>query len=86
MIEKLVGKILDKIKYGVLMVERELIYERVGNYTKYKLVEMLVEKHKGKFKNLNQIEELADEILQVLAISGLKHYNDLREGFNEDRD
>ena len=35
---------------------------------------------------LNQIEELADEILQVLAISGLKHYNDLREGFNENRD
>ena len=52
------------------MDEREIIYERVGNYTKYKLVEMLVEKHKGKFKNLNQIEELADEILEVLAISG----------------
>ena len=68
------------------MDEREIIYERVGNYTKYELVEMLVEKHKGKFKNLNQIEELADEILEVLAISGLKHYNDLREGFNEDRD
>jgi len=67
------------------MDEREIIYERVGNYTKYKLVEMLVEKHKGKFKNLNQIEELADEILQVLAISGLKHYNDLREEFNENR-
>ena len=68
------------------MDEREIIYERVSNYTKYKLVEMLVEKHKDKFKNLNQIEKLADEILQVLAISGLKHYNDLREEFNEDRD
>jgi hypothetical protein len=66
--------------------EREIIYERVGNYTKYKLVEMLIEKHKDKFKNLNQVEELADEILQVLSIAGLKHYNDLREEFNADRD
>ena len=67
------------------MDEREIIYERVGNYTKYKLVEMLIEKHKDKFKNLNQVEELADEILQVLSIAGLKHYNDLRKGVNEDR-
>jgi hypothetical protein len=65
---------------------REIIYERVGNYPKYKLVEMLIEKHKDKFKNLNQVEELADEILQVLSIAGLKHYNDLREEFNADRD
>ena len=36
------------------MDEREIIYERVGNYTKYKLVEMLIEKHKDKFKNLNK--------------------------------
>ena len=64
----------------------EQLFKDVHNYTKYKLVEMLIEKHKDKFKNLNQVEELADEILQVLAISGLKHYNDLREEFNEDRD
>ena len=64
----------------------EKLYNDVHNYTKFKLVEMLVEKHKGKFKNLNQIEELADEILQVLSIAGLKHYNDLREEFNADRD
>ena len=68
------------------MDEREIIYERVGNYTKYKLVEMLIEKHKDKFKNLNQVEEVAEEMLQVLSIAGLKHYNDLREEFNADRD
>ena len=68
------------------MDEREIIYERVGNYTKYKLVEMLIEKHKDKFKNLNQVEELADEILQVLSIAGLKNYNDLKGEFNADRD
>ena len=61
------------------------VYKDVHNYTKFKLVEMLIEKHKDKFKNLNQVEELADEILQVLSIAGLKHYNDLRKGFNEDR-
>ena len=66
--------------------DNDRLYESVGNYTKYKLVEMLIEKHKDKFKNLNQVEELADEILQVLSIAGLKHYNDLREEFNEDRD
>jgi len=68
------------------MDEREIIYEKVSNYTKYKLVEMLIEKHKDKFKNLNQVEELADEILQVLSIAGLKHYNDLKGEFNADRD
>jgi len=68
------------------MDEREIIYERVSNYTKYKLIEMLIEKHKDKFKNLNQVEELADEILQVLSIAGLKHYNDLKGEFNADRD
>ena len=68
------------------MDEREIIYERVGNYTKFKLVEMLIEKHKDKYKNLKQVKELADEILKVLSIAGLKHYNDLREEFNADRD
>ena len=68
------------------MDEREIVYEEVGNYTKYALIEMLINKHKKSFNSLNQIEELADEILQVLSIAGLKHYNDLREEFNADRD
>ena len=63
------------------MDEREIIYERVGNYTKYKLVELLVEKHKDKFKNLNQIEEVADDILNVLSKCGLKYYNELKQEF-----
>ena len=62
------------------------VYESVGNYTKYKLVEMLIEKYKDKkMDNLNQIEQLADYVLRVLAISGLKHYNELKENFNADR-
>ena len=48
------------------MDEREIVYEEVGNYTKYALVEMLINKHKKSFNNLNQIEEVADDILNVL--------------------
>ena len=67
------------------MDEREIIYEQVGNYTKYKLVEMLIEKHRDSFKNLNQVEQLADDVLGVLTTSGLKHYNELKGEFDEDR-
>ena len=35
------------------MDEREIVYEEVGNYTKYALVEMLINKHKKSFNNLN---------------------------------
>ena len=59
-------------------------YEEVHNYTKFKLVEMLIERFnnkKLKLDNLNSIEDLADEVLQTLAISGMKFYQELREEF-----
>ena len=62
----------------------EKLYNDVHNYTKFKLVEMLINRlndGRTKVDDMNSIEDLADEILQVLAISGLKHYNDLREEF-----
>ena len=80
------------------MDEREIIYEDandkklfndVNNYTKYKLVEMLVTRYqedKLKLDNLNSIEDLADDILKVLSVAGLKYYNELKGEFNEDRD
>ena len=68
------------------MDEREIIYEQVGNYTKYKLIDMLISKHKKSFNNLNKIEEVADDILNVLSKCGLKYYNELKEGFNANRD
>ena len=37
------------------------------------------------FNNLNKIEEVADDILNVLSKCGLKYYNELKEGFNENR-
>ena len=63
------------------MDEREIVYEEVGNYTKYALVEMLINKHKKSFNSLNQIEEVADDIINVLSKCGLKYYNELKQEF-----
>ena len=58
------------------------LYESVGNYTKYKLVEMLIEKHKdSKLDNLNAIEQVADDVCNVLSVCGLKYYNELKGEF-----
>ena len=61
------------------------LYESVGNYTKYKLVEMLIEKYKDKkMDNLNQIEQLADDVVNVLSIAGLKYYQELKGEFKDE--
>ena len=47
------------------------LYESVHNYTKFKLVEMLINRmNDGKLNldNLNAIEDVADDILKVLSI------------------
>ena len=55
------------------MSDNDRLYESVGNYTKYKLVEMLIEKHKDKkMNNLNQMEQLADDVMNVLSVCGMK--------------
>ena len=62
----------------------EKLYNDVHNYTKYKLVEMLIERlnnSKTKVDDLNSIEDLADEVLQTLAIAGLKFYSELKGEF-----
>ena len=65
-------------------MNKEKVYESIHNYTKYKLVEMLIEKHKdGKLDNLNSIEDLADDVLKVLSIAGLKYYSELKNKFNK---
>ena len=66
------------------MDEREIIYERVGNYTKYKLVEMLINRlndGRTKVDDMNSIEDLADDVLKTLAICGMQYYQELREEF-----
>ncbi len=64
------------------MEENEKLYESINNYTKYKLVEMLIEKYKDKkLDNINLIEQLSDDVLKVLAIAGMKYYSELRREF-----
>ena len=61
------------------------LYESVGNYTKYKLVEMLIDKYKDKkMDNMNQIEQLADDVMNVLSVCGLKYYQELKGKFKDE--
>ena len=66
------------------MSEDKQLFESVHNYTKFKLVEMLINRlndGRTKVDDMNSIEDLADEVLQTLAISGMKFYQELREEF-----
>ena len=60
----------------------EQFLEKVHNYTKYKVVEMLVTKHKEnklQLDNLNAMEDLADDLILILSSIGEKFYLE-REG------
>ena len=66
------------------MTEDKQLYESVHNYTKFKLVEMLINRlndGRTKVDDMNSIEELADDVLKVLAIAGMQYYQELREEF-----
>jgi len=68
------------------MNKEDRIYEDVHNYTKYKLVEMLINRFKEdkiKLDNLNSIEDLADDVLKTLALAGLKFHNELNGKFDK---
>ena len=68
------------------MNKEDRMYEDVHNYTKYKLVEMLInrfQEDKIKLDNLNSIEDLADDVIKTLAIAGLKFHNELRGNFDK---
>ena len=68
------------------MNKEDRMYEDVHNYTKYKLVEMLInrfQEDKIKLDNLNSIEDLADDVLKTLAIAGIKFHNELNGKFNK---
>jgi predicted site-specific integrase-resolvase len=70
-------------------MEDDNLYKDVHNYTKFKLVEMLITRHQeGRLNldNLNSIEDLVDDVLKTLAISGMKFYSELKGEFNENRD
>ena len=63
------------------------LYEDVHNYTKYKLVEMLINRMNGGRVNvddINSIEALADDVLKTLSIAGMKFYSELKNKFEGD--
>ena len=69
------------------MNRQDRFYEEVHNYTKYNLVEMLIDRFndgKTKVDDLNSIEDLADDVLEILAICGLKYYGKIKSRGNNE--
>ena len=69
------------------MPEEKKIFKEVHNYTKFKLVEMLINRmNSGRVKvdDINSIEDLADEVLRTLAICGMKYYQELHGEFGDE--
>ena len=63
----------------------EKLYKDVHNYTKFKLVEMLINRlndGRTKMDDMNSIENLADDVIRVLTIAGLKFHQELRGEFD----
>ena len=64
--------------------DNDKMYEDVHNYTKFKLVEMLINRlndGRTKMDDMNSIEDLADDVLKTLAIAGMKYYQELKGDF-----
>ena len=56
------------------MTEHQL--EKIHNYTKFKVVELLIKKHQDgvTLKNFEEIEDLSEDILSILGLVGAKYY------------
>ena len=56
------------------MTEHKL--EEIHNYTKFKVVELLIKKHQEgiTLNNFDEIENLSDDILSLLGLVGAKFY------------
>ena len=66
------------------MSEDKQLFESVHNYTRYKLIQMLINRlsdGKSKLDDMNSMESLADDILKVLSIAGMKYYSELKREF-----
>ena len=69
------------------MSENDKLFTDVHNYTKYKLVEMLIKRlsdGRTKLDDLNSIEDLADDVLRTLAICGMKYHTELKGEFGNE--
>ena len=65
---------------------KEHILEEIHNYTKFKVVELLIDKHNDgiTLKNFEEIEDLTEELLTLLGLVGMKYYTK-RKNFNEEK-
>ena len=56
------------------MTEHQL--EQIHNYTKYKVVEVLINKHKegNTLSDLDEVEDVAEDVLTILGLVGAKYY------------
>ena len=56
------------------MTEHQL--EEIHRYTKYKVVEVLINKHNdgNTLSNLKEVEDVAQDILDMLGLVGAKYY------------
>ena len=56
------------------MTEHQL--EKMHDYTKFKVVELLIKKHQDgvTLKDFKEIEDLSDDILSILGLVGAKYY------------
>ena len=56
------------------MTEHQL--EQIHNYTKYKVVEVLINKHQegNTLSDLDEVEDVAEDILIMLGLVGAKYY------------
>ena len=56
------------------MTEHQL--EEIHRYTKYKVVEVLINKHKegNTLSDLDEVEDVAEDVLPILGLVGAKYY------------
>ena len=69
-----------------MKIDNDKLYQDVHNYTKFKLVEMLINRlndGRTKVDDMNSIEDLADDVLKTLAVAGMKYYSELKEEFDK---
>ena len=56
------------------MTEHQL--EQIHNYTKYKVVEVLINKHQegNTLSSIDEVEDVAEDVLTILGLVGAKYY------------
>jgi len=56
------------------MTEHQL--EQIHNFTKYKVVEVLINKHNegNTLSSLDEVEDVAEDVLTILGLVGARYY------------